>query len=29
LSNEERIAFRLLLKISGVGPKLVLSVLSG
>jgi Holliday junction DNA helicase RuvA len=29
LSNEERIAFRLLLKISGVGPKLALSVLSG
>ncbi len=28
-SNEERIAFRLLLKISGVGPKLALSVLSG
>jgi len=29
LSNEERLAFRLLLKISGVGPKLALSVLSG
>jgi Holliday junction DNA helicase RuvA len=29
LSNDERIAFRLLLKISGVGPKLALSVLSG
>jgi len=29
LSHEERIAFRLLLKISGVGPKLALSVLSG
>jgi Holliday junction DNA helicase RuvA len=29
LSNEERVAFRLLLKISGVGPKLALSVLSG
>lgn len=29
LSNEERIAFRQLLKISGVGPKLALSVLSG
>ncbi len=29
LSNEERIAFRVLLKISGVGPKLALSVLSG
>ena len=28
-SNEERAAFRLLLKISGVGPKLALSVLSG
>jgi len=28
-SNEERIAFRQLLKISGVGPKLALSVLSG
>jgi Holliday junction DNA helicase RuvA len=28
-SQEERIAFRLLLKISGVGPKLALSVLSG
>ena len=28
-SNEERLAFRLLLKISGVGPKLALSVLSG
>lgn len=28
-SNEERVAFRLLLKISGVGPKLALSVLSG
>ena len=29
LSNEERIAFRQLLKISGVGPKLALLVLSG
>lgn len=29
LSHEERIAFRLLLKISGVGPRLALSVLSG
>lgn len=29
LSNEERVAFRQLLKISGVGPKLALSVLSG
>lgn len=29
LSNEERIAFRQLLKISGVGPKLALTVLSG
>ncbi len=29
LSNEERGAFRQLLKISGVGPKLALSVLSG
>ena len=29
LSNEERTAFRQLLKISGVGPKLALSVLSG
>ena len=29
LSNEERVAFRLLLKISGVGPKLALAVLSG
>lgn len=29
LTNEERVAFRLLLKISGVGPKLALSVLSG
>jgi len=28
-TNEERIAFRQLLKISGVGPKLALSVLSG
>ncbi|MBI5659969.1 MAG: Holliday junction branch migration protein RuvA [Nitrosomonadales bacterium] len=28
-SSEERIAFRQLLKISGVGPKLALSVLSG
>lgn len=28
-SNDERIAFRQLLKISGVGPKLALSVLSG
>ncbi|MDP4029837.1 MAG: Holliday junction branch migration protein RuvA [Gallionella sp.] len=28
-SHEERLAFRLLLKISGVGPKLALSVLSG
>ncbi|MGB8516921.1 MAG: Holliday junction branch migration protein RuvA [Gallionella sp.] len=29
LTNEERLAFRQLLKISGVGPKLALSVLSG
>ncbi|MEQ1589576.1 MAG: Holliday junction branch migration protein RuvA [Gallionella sp.] len=29
LTNEERVAFRQLLKISGVGPKLALSVLSG
>ena len=29
LSNDERAAFRQLLKISGVGPKLALSVLSG
>jgi len=29
LSSEERIAFRQLLKISGVGPRLALSVLSG
>ena len=29
LSNQERAAFRLLLKISGVGPRLALSVLSG
>ncbi|MGA7748906.1 MAG: Holliday junction branch migration protein RuvA [Gallionella sp.] len=29
LSKEERVAFRQLLKISGVGPKLALSVLSG
>jgi len=29
LTHEERIAFRPLLKISGVGPKLALSVLSG
>ena len=29
LSHEERVAFSLLLKISGVGPKLALSVLSG
>lgn len=29
LSEDERIAFRLLLKISGVGPRLALSVLSG
>lgn len=29
LTHEERVAFRLLLKISGVGPKLALSVLSG
>lgn len=29
ISNEERIVFRQLLKISGVGPKLALSVLSG
>jgi len=29
LSNEERVAFRQLIKISGVGPKLALSVLSG
>ncbi len=28
-THDERIAFRLLLKISGVGPKLALSVLSG
>ena len=28
-TNDERLAFRLLLKISGVGPKLALSVLSG
>jgi len=28
-TSDERIAFRLLLKISGVGPKLALSVLSG
>ncbi len=28
-TGDERIAFRLLLKISGVGPKLALSVLSG
>ena len=28
-SHEERVAFRQLLKISGVGPKLALSVLSG
>ena len=28
-SNDERVAFRQLLKISGVGPKLALSVLSG
>jgi len=28
-SNEERVTFRQLLKISGVGPKLALSVLSG
>ena len=28
-TNEERVAFRQLLKISGVGPKLALSVLSG
>jgi len=28
-SNEERVAFRQLLKISGVGPRLALSVLSG
>ena len=28
-SSDERIVFRLLLKISGVGPKLALSVLSG
>ena len=29
ISNEERLAFRQLLKISGVGPRLALSVLSG
>ena len=29
LTREERVAFRQLLKISGVGPKLALSVLSG
>jgi Holliday junction DNA helicase RuvA len=29
LSNDERVAFRQLLKISGVGPRLALSVLSG
>jgi len=29
LSREERVAFRQLLKISGVGPRLALSVLSG
>jgi Holliday junction DNA helicase RuvA len=29
LSNDERLAFRQLLKISGVGPRLALSVLSG
>ena len=29
LTQEERVAFRQLLKISGVGPKLALSVLSG
>jgi holliday junction DNA helicase RuvA len=29
LSHEERVAFRQLLKISGVGPRLALSVLSG
>ncbi len=29
LCNEERVAFRQLLRISGVGPKLALSVLSG
>ncbi len=29
LSQEERVAFRQLLKISGVGPKLALAVLSG
>ena len=29
LTNDERVAFRQLLKISGVGPKLALSVLSG
>jgi len=29
LSNEERVAFRQLIRISGVGPKLALSVLSG
>ncbi len=29
LSNEERIAFRQLLKIGGVGPRLALAVLSG
>jgi holliday junction DNA helicase RuvA len=29
LTHEERVAFRQLLKISGIGPKLALSVLSG
>ena len=29
LINEERVAFRQVLKISGVGPKLALAVLSG
>jgi Holliday junction DNA helicase RuvA len=29
LSNDERVAFRQLLRISGVGPRLALSVLSG